>query len=362
MEDYQYFTIPGWVVEKLNLGDFKEIGAYSIIYSYYRSGISEVNASLKYFAHILHCSERTVSTILSNLSKRGLISKTSFRARDGSTRNTYRINYQILVDKGIMTTEDDNPKAEKPKNFNSKMQNFPSATETNGKNFNPPHEKFADNIYSNYNNSLLNLSSHSISEENEKVKKIEEKSEKNEKTTKEKIKDEIPKRTSYQEALKEIGVSSGFINAYNIRNENSLKDADADIRNPEFCNIPYSFRENKKAIEYALKYMSCYSYCINNDYTKYSEYADAVIACMSELASDTYTRVKGQTVKYYEVIDRLNEINQTESGLTRWISVFGIFWKKILKEKLENGEEIRYKKAFMKSCIWDYMNRPAGLW
>ena len=25
-------------------------------------------------------------------------------------------------------------------------------------------------------------------------------------------------------------------------------------------------------------------------------------------------------------------------------------------------EEIRYKKPFMKACIWDYMNRPYGLW
>ncbi len=357
MKDYQFHITYHWMKSVLHLRSFEK-EAYAIIYSYYRSGISEVNASLAYFADAMDCSERTVSTILSNLSKRGLISKTSFRARDGSTRNTYRINYQILVDKGIMKTEDNDKQAEKPKNFNSETQNFPSVTETNGKNFDQPDAKFADNNYSNYNNSLFNLSSHSIPEENKKIKKFEEKKEENEQATK----DEIPKRVSYQETLKEIGVSSGFINAYNIKNENSLKNADADIRNPEFCSIPYSFRGNKKAVEYALKYMSCYSYCIENSYNRYSEYADAVIACMSELASDTYTRVKGQTVKYYEVIDRLNEINQTESGLTSWIGVFGVFWKKILKEKLMNGEEIRYKKAFMKSCIWDYMNRPAGLW
>ena len=92
------------------------------------------------------------------------------------------------------------------------------------------------------------------------------------------------------------------------------------------------------------------------------KYADTIIPCIVELASDKTTCIKGKTVKYCQVIDRLNEINQDGRGLEDWISTFDIFWKKILREKQENGEEIKYKKSFMKACIWDYMNRPYGLW
>ena len=76
----------------------------------------------------------------------------------------------------------------------------------------------------------------------------------------------------------------------------------------------FNFLE-KKAIETALKYMTCYSYNIDQgDKTYYCDNADMIISCMAELASET-TKIKGQTVKYCDVIDRLNEINQDGRGL-----------------------------------------------
>lgn len=100
MKDSNYYIVYGWMGNKLNLkGNEKE--AYAIIYSYYLSGIDEVNASLKYFAETIHCNERTASTALTNLSKKGLISKTIGQGMDGGWRNKYRINHQILIDKGI---------------------------------------------------------------------------------------------------------------------------------------------------------------------------------------------------------------------------------------------------------------------
>lgn len=342
MKNSQYFYIHGWMINELEL-DSKEMIAYAMIYSYYRSG-AETNASLKYFADVMHCSERTVSTVLSGLGKKGLISKVLVRGRDGRNRNIYRINYQILADKGIMTTEDNNKKAEKPENFTSYNEKI---SEDAGKNCIRTNEKISANNTNINNNNFDNLSSSFCSEKTEEKKKEEK---------------EITKKMSYQEVLKEIGISESRISLFKLNSEKDIKNMSQLVREGETCTIPYSFKGNKKAIETALKYMTCYSYNIDQgDKTYYCDNADMIISCMAELASET-TKIKGQTVKYCDVIDRLNEINQDGRGLEDWINTFPIFWKKILKEKEQNGEEIRYKKPFMKACIWDYMNRPYGLW
>lgn len=342
MKNSQYFYIHGWMINELEL-DSKEMIAYAMIYSYYRSG-AETNASLKYFADVMRCTERTASITLTNLAKKGLISKTTTRRRDGGLKNTYRVNYQILVDKGIMTTEDNNEKAEKPKNFTPETKKFPVAT---GKNFSTLPEKISANNTNIYNNNFDNLSSSFCSEKTEEKKKEEK---------------ELTKKMSYQEVLKEIGISESRISLFKLNSEKDIKKMSQLVREGETCTIPYSFKGNKKAIETALKYMTCYSYNIDQgDKIHYCDNADMIISCMAELASET-TKIKGQPVKYCDVIDRLNEINQDGRGLESWINTFPIFWKKILKEKEQNGEEIRYKKPFMKACIWDYMNRPYGLW
>ena len=342
MKNSQYFYIHGWMINELEL-DSKEMIAYAMIYSYYRSG-AETNASLKYFADVMHCSERTVSTVLSGLGKKGLISKVLVRGRDGRNRNIYRINYQILADKGIMTTEDNNKKAEKPENFTSSNEKI---SEDVGKNCIRTNEKISANNTNIYNNNFDNLSSSFCSEKTEEKKKEEK---------------ELTKKMSYQEVLKEIGISESRISLFKLNSEKDIKNMSQLVREGETCTIPYSFKGNKKAIETALKYMTCYSYNIDQgDKIHYCDNADMIISCMAELASET-TKIKGQPVKYCDVIDRLNEINQDGRGLEDWINTFPIFWKKILKEKEQNGEEIRYKKPFMKACIWDYMNRPYGLW
>ena len=163
MKNSQYFYIHGWMINELEL-DSKEMIAYAMIYSYYRSG-AETNASLKYFADVMHCSERTVSTVLSGLGKKGLISKVLVRGRDGRNRNIYRINYQILADKGIMTTEDNNEKAEKPENFTSYNEKI---SEDAGKNCIRTNEKISANNTNIYNNNFDNLSS-SASNELDKI-------------------------------------------------------------------------------------------------------------------------------------------------------------------------------------------------
>lgn len=67
--------------------------------------------------------------------------------------------------------------------------------------------------------------------------------------------------------------------------------------------------------------------------------------------TDTNTyQIQGMTVKYYEIIDRLNAVNQ-EDSLLNWFTSFGSEWQKILA-----GNTITYEKAYMKSCIWNWLN------
>ena len=235
-------------------------------------------------------------------------------------------------------------KAEKPENFTSNNEKI---SEDAGKNCIRTPEKISANNTNINNNNFDNLSSSFCSEKTEEKKKEEK---------------ELTKKMSYQEVLKEIGISESRISLFKLNSEKDIKKMSQLVREGETCTIPYSFKGNKKAIETALKYMTCYSYNIDQgDKIYYCDNADMIISCMAELASET-TKIKGQPVKYCDVIDRLNEINQDGRGLEDWINTFPIFWKKILKEKEQNGEEIRYKKPFMKACIWDYMNRPYGLW
>lgn len=361
MKDSQYFYIQGWMINRLEL-ESKELIAYAMIYSYYRSGL-ETNASISYFAEIIGCSERTASNVLRGLEKKGFISKVLVHGRDGRNRNIYRINHQILVDKGVMQSDEEliraEDKAEKPKNFTHQPEKISGDV---GKNcmgtmqkLHGSPEKTACNNTNIYNSNFDN-DNHSISFYSEKP----ENSKKNEKKEKEETKSE---KISYQEILKSIGVPEASISNFNLTNEKSAKCLDSELRCAKECTIPYSFKGNRKAIETALKYMTSYSYNMEDGYnSRYHDYANMLISCMSELASDETTKIKGQIIKYYQVIDRLNDINGDERGLEDWICKFPIFWKKILREKEENGESIRYKKAFMKACIWDYMNRPYGLW
>ena len=82
--------------------------------------------------------------------------------------------------------------------------------------------------------------------------------------------------------------------------------------------------------------------------------SDAPAPSASASASETTVPVTPTT----EYTTAPTADTQAESSETKPHSPAS-FWK---EEKQENGEEIKYKKSFMKACIWDYMNRPYGLW
>lgn len=116
------------------------------------------------------------------------------------------------------------------------------------------------------------------------------------------------------------------------------------------CSIPYALKGNPTAIKYALQFLSAHSYYAKNNSDASNRLMLQVISCISEmLKNDTY-QVQGMVVKYYEIIDRLNELVQ-DNVLSEWFFSFETEWKKILSEN-----NIKYQKAYMKSCIWNWLN------
>lgn len=99
MKDDDYYRIYDWMIN-FNL-KFNEMNAYAIIYSHDTSGISEADSEIEFLADLMSCTTRTVSTVLDSLVKKGFIFKKTKEGRNGGLRNTYIINHQILIDKGI---------------------------------------------------------------------------------------------------------------------------------------------------------------------------------------------------------------------------------------------------------------------
>lgn len=115
------------------------------------------------------------------------------------------------------------------------------------------------------------------------------------------------------------------------------------------CQIPYHFKGNTKAMKYSLQYLFAYSYYASEN-NEFSRLMKQVIESIAEMTKNDTYQVQGTTIKYYEIIDKLNEINQ-ENSLINWFLSFEQEWKKILGEN-----QIKYQKAYMKSCIWNWLN------
>lgn len=165
---------------------------------------------------------------------------------------------------------------------------------------------------------------------------------------------EMKRQTDRQTELKftEVLQNIGCNWMPEAKNETEYCNYSTEARHCSKCVIPYDFKGNSAAMKYALQYLFAYSY-FNTDNEVSDSYArlmKQVIECIAEMTSQDTYQVQGITVKYYEIIDRLNEINQ-EDSLADWFVSFEQEWKKIL-----GNNKIRYEKAYMKSCIWNWLN------
>ncbi len=159
------------------------------------------------------------------------------------------------------------------------------------------------------------------------------------------------KPMTFSETLKTIGVDWYDIAAAEPKTEKNFAEYDEDSRLTKFCTIPYSLKKDKRAMKYALQYLSAFSYYFS-DYPNRArdEFYNTLFSAIAEMTEQDSVTVRGQTVMYYEIIDRLNEIIHN-SYLSECFIGFEEKWREILSEK-----EIKHRKAYMKSCIWLWLN------
>ena len=135
-----------------------------------------------------------------------------------------------------------------------------------------------------------------------------------------------------------------------FQSEEELKNYDIEDREVQNCKIPDSFRHNLQTMQNALKYLAGYSSLREGEF---KEFADAVILCLSEIVCFG-TEHKKFVANPDSVLDYLNEINWTVS-LGSWMESLSFKYSRILERKAAEGETIRNKHAFLKTCAVNYL-------
>ncbi len=169
------------------------------------------------------------------------------------------------------------------------------------------------------------------------------------------------KKISFSEILRLMDLSyADFTFSENIE-ESALREKDfhdfcEEERFLDCCILPYDLAFNKTAMTEALKFVFAYSYHSQKMADESKRLLDSVIKSISEMVSQktfTFTCQKQkQSVEYSEIIDRLNEIvHSSRTSLIDWFFSFEQEWKEILL-----GNNIKYQKAYMKTCIWNWLN------
>lgn len=158
-----------------------------------------------------------------------------------------------------------------------------------------------------------------------------------------------------------MDLSPEDFNFSEIIEESALREKDfhdfcEEERFLSLCTLPYDLAFNKSAMTEALKFVFAYSYYSQNMTDENKDFFETVIRSISEMVSQktfTFTcQNQKQSVEYSEIIDRLNEImHSSRTSLIDWFFSFEQEWKKILSEN-----EIKYQKAYMKTCIWNWLN------
>lgn len=163
--------------------------------------------------------------------------------------------------------------------------------------------------------------------------------------------DGLKEPMAFSKVLSEIGLDTDEI-GFAPKNENDLQEFDESDRKTNKCTIPYSLKTNKKAMKEALKFLFAYSYYAQTMPDESKRLLCTVIIVIAEMTEKDIQEYQGQTIKYCDVIDRLNDIiHGSDGSLFDWFNSFELQWAKILAE-----HTIKHQKAYMKSCIWNWLN------
>ncbi|MCM1008264.1 MAG: helix-turn-helix domain-containing protein [Ruminococcus flavefaciens] len=159
------------------------------------------------------------------------------------------------------------------------------------------------------------------------------------------------KSMPFSEVLEEIGFDTYGMD-FEPTSEKEMQEFDEEDRKASGCTIPYSLKADKKAMKEALKFLFAYSYYAPTMPDKDKRLLDTVISVITEMTEKDIQEYQEQRVRYSDVIDRLNDvIHGPDGSLYDWYISFEQQWNKILAEN-----DIKHQKAYMKSCIWNWLN------
>lgn len=163
--------------------------------------------------------------------------------------------------------------------------------------------------------------------------------------------DRQKKSMTFSDVLKEIRYDISVVD-FTPKSENDFREMDETERRTDKCQIPYSLKTDKKAMKEALKFLFAYSCYVPSMQAESKRLLDTVISTLAEMTAQDMLKIQGKTVKYHEIIDRLNDvIGDTEKSLFDWFISFEHKWKMILAENT-----IKHQKAYLKSCIWNWLS------
>ncbi|MDE5771930.1 MAG: replication initiator protein A [Ruminococcus sp.] len=134
--------------------------------------------------------------------------------------------------------------------------------------------------------------------------------------------------------------------------ESCLWDYDERKRDVYKCNLPYSLKSNPQAMREALKFIFSYSSYYDDSDKETRILLDTVIKSIVEMLKNDYCILDKQTVKYYQIIDIINDIMHNSSPM-EWLYSFKSEWSQILSER---RRDIGNSRAYIKTCIWNSLS------
>ena len=154
----------------------------------------------------------------------------------------------------------------------------------------------------------------------------------------------------FSEILESLGLDWYTFTANEPISEKHFLYRDETERKTQKCRIPYTLTNDKRNMKSALRYLCAYSHYFGegNDEERRSLW-ETIITAIAEMVETDSVKISGRTVMYYEIIDRLNEIIEN-SYLSECFLGFEEHWRTLVAEK-----KITYPKAYMKSCLWNWL-------
>ena len=154
----------------------------------------------------------------------------------------------------------------------------------------------------------------------------------------------------FSEILENLGLDWYALTANEPMSEKDFLYRDEDDRKTQKCKIAYLLKNDKRNMKTALRYLCAYSHYFGegNDEERRSLW-ETIITALAEMVETDSVKIGGRTVMYHEIIDRLNEIIEN-IYLSECFLGFEEHWRKLIAEK-----KITYPKAYMKSCLWNWL-------